>query len=206
MPATVLAASGRLRSASGRPTPWPAARATRTATSLAIAMWTRALRHFGDGGDGPRDLAFERAAVVHLLEELGRAERGAVEDLEADAARRRQALRRSSRRSSSTVRFGTAMSRPPSSSWYWTFSVFRRVTDAGRRLPAPCRRTAARSRARSASRPSRRRARRRRRRRAPSVVELPRASARRSACGRGATRSCMGRRGSGQSVTRERGA
>ena len=50
--------------------------------------------HFGDRGDGAGDLALERAAIVHLLEELGLAEGGAVEDLEADAARGRQAVAR----------------------------------------------------------------------------------------------------------------
>ena len=45
-----------------------------------------------DGGNGPRQLAFERAAVVHLLEELRLPEVGAVEELEPDAAARRQSL------------------------------------------------------------------------------------------------------------------
>ncbi len=48
--------------------------------------------HFGERRDRARQLAFERAPVVHVLEKLRRAERGAVEDLEADAARRRQAV------------------------------------------------------------------------------------------------------------------
>ena len=72
---------------------------------------------FGDRRDRARDLAFERAAVVHLLEELGGAERGAVEDLEADAARRRQALRRQlEAQLVDAARCGTRMARPPSSS------------------------------------------------------------------------------------------
>ena len=51
-------------------------------------------RDFPDRPNRPRDLPFERAAVVHLFQELRGAERGAVEDLEADASRRRQAARR----------------------------------------------------------------------------------------------------------------
>ena len=58
--------------------------------SFAIAMWTRALDTSDERGDGARDFAFERAPVVHLFEELGLAERRAVEDFEADAAGRRQ--------------------------------------------------------------------------------------------------------------------
>ena len=45
-----------------------------------------------DGRDRPRDLALEGAPVVDLLEELGGAEVGPVEDLEADAADRGQSL------------------------------------------------------------------------------------------------------------------
>ncbi len=71
---------------------------------------------FGERGDGPRELAFERAAVVDLLEELGGAEGRPVEDLEADAARRRQPLEANSSRSSSTREAGTRTARPPSSS------------------------------------------------------------------------------------------
>ena len=59
-----------------------------------MAMCTRALETSAIVADGSRELAFERAAVVDVLEKLGGAERGAVEDLEADAARRRQAPRR----------------------------------------------------------------------------------------------------------------
>jgi hypothetical protein len=43
-------------------------------------------RDFGDRADRAGDLPFERPAIVDLLEELGRAEGGAVEDLEADPA------------------------------------------------------------------------------------------------------------------------
>jgi hypothetical protein len=47
--------------------------------------------HVADGGDGAGDLPFEGAAIVDLLEELGLSERGPVEQLVADAARRRHA-------------------------------------------------------------------------------------------------------------------
>ncbi len=85
--------------------------------------------------DRPRDLSFERAPVVDLLEELGGAERGAVEDLEADAARRRQALAgelepqlvdlvgRHPDRPAARRRAGTAI-----------FCAFSRVDDLGGRL------------------------------------------------------------------------
>ncbi len=102
----------------------------------------------GDGGNGARDFAFERAAVVHVLEELGLAERGAIEDLEADAARAGQPLgrdvepqpidlRRSARGCRGRRR--PACSRPSA----------RPASRRPRRRPSgPCPRTAARSRAR----------------------------------------------------------
>ena len=72
--------------------------------------------HLGDRADGARDLAFERAAVVDLLDELGGAKRRAVEDLEADAAARRQALRRELEAQFVDACAGTRIARPPSSS------------------------------------------------------------------------------------------
>ncbi len=135
MPAIVDGRQRRAgRAASARPRPSPDAarrRASPCPSRCGRARWTprRCVR------DRARDLAFERAAVVHLLEELGGAERGAVEDLEADAARApacpaptaRAAARRRGR-------CGTRMPRPPSSSWYGTFIGLQPRDDLPRRF------------------------------------------------------------------------
>ena len=51
-------------------------------------------RHLADARNRPGDLALEGAAIVHVLEKLGLAECRPVEDLEADAPRAGEALRR----------------------------------------------------------------------------------------------------------------
>jgi hypothetical protein len=53
-------------------------------------MWTLALET--SEADRSPDFSFECAAIVHLLEEFGGAERRSIEELESHAARRRQAL------------------------------------------------------------------------------------------------------------------
>ena len=60
--------------------------------SLPIAMCTRALDTSESVAMVRADLTFERAAIVHLLEELGGAERRAIEELESNAPRRRKTL------------------------------------------------------------------------------------------------------------------
>ncbi len=56
-----------------------------------MAMCTRALDDLSERRDRPGDLAFERPPVVDLFEEFRGAKGRAVEDLEADASRGRQA-------------------------------------------------------------------------------------------------------------------
>ncbi len=48
------------------------------------------LLHLGDGHDGAFQLAFHGAPVIHAFGEVGDAEIGFVEDLEADSSRFRQ--------------------------------------------------------------------------------------------------------------------